>query len=72
MTVSAICAIDEIPHLQTATDSYDYDAFGNLLNPASSGTPNNYLYRGEQWDADLGSTTSARATTTRSPEVRRS
>ena len=35
------------------TDSYEYDAFGNLL--ASSGsTPNNYLYRGEQWDPDLG------------------
>jgi RHS repeat-associated protein len=38
----------------TITDSYDYDAFGNLLNPTSNGTPNNYLYRGEQWDKDLG------------------
>ena len=39
---------------KNVTDTYDYDAFGNLLNPASNGTPNNYLYRGEQYDSDLG------------------
>jgi RHS repeat-associated protein len=34
------------------TDTYDYDAFGTLI--AQSGpTPNNYLYCGEQFDADL-------------------
>jgi RHS repeat-associated protein len=35
------------------TDTYDYDAFGSLVNSTGS-TPNNYLYRGEQWDAHLG------------------
>jgi RHS repeat-associated protein len=35
------------------TDTYNYDAFGNLLNSTRS-TPNNYLYRGEQFDSDLG------------------
>jgi RHS repeat-associated protein len=39
------------------TDTYDYDAFGNIVNktgPApSSYTPNNFLYRGEQYDPDL-------------------
>jgi RHS repeat-associated protein len=35
------------------TDTYEYDAFGNSV--ATSGTtPNNYLYRGEQYDQDLG------------------
>ena len=35
------------------TDSFEYDAFGNLI--ASTGTtPNDYLYRGERYDADLG------------------
>ena len=35
------------------TDTYEYDAFGNKI--ASTGTtPNNYLYRGEQYDTDLG------------------
>jgi len=35
------------------TDSYEYDAFGNEVNSTGS-TSNNYLYRGEQWDPDLG------------------
>jgi RHS repeat-associated protein len=35
------------------TDTYNYDAFGNLLNLTGM-TPNNYLYRGEQYDPDLG------------------
>jgi RHS repeat-associated protein len=36
----------------TVTDTYNYDAFGNLLNSTGS-TPNNYLYRGEQYDPNL-------------------
>jgi len=36
----------------TITDTYNYDAFGNLITSTGS-TPNNYLYRGEQWDSDL-------------------
>ena len=35
------------------TDTYEYDAFGNLLNKTGT-TPNNYLYRGEQFDSGLG------------------
>src|SRR5208282_3074723 len=35
------------------TDSYDYDAFGNLINSTGS-TPNNYLFAGEQFDPALG------------------
>lgn len=35
------------------TDSYDYEAFGEMLN-ASGSTDNHYLYAGEQFDADLG------------------
>jgi RHS repeat-associated protein len=35
------------------TDTYDYDAFGNLLSRTGT-TDNNYLYTGEQWDNDLG------------------
>jgi RHS repeat-associated protein len=35
------------------TDSYEYDAFGNKFTVSGS-TPNNYLYRGEQFDPDLG------------------
>jgi RHS repeat-associated protein len=37
----------------TITDTYDYDAWGNAVNTTGS-TPNAYLYRGEQYDADLG------------------
>jgi len=35
------------------TDTYEYDAFGNKINSTGT-TPNNYLYRGEQYDGDLG------------------
>jgi RHS repeat-associated protein len=35
------------------TDTYEYDAFGNKFT-VSGTTPNNYLYRGEQYDPDLG------------------
>jgi RHS repeat-associated protein len=37
----------------TVTDTYDYDAWGNEVNTTGS-TPNLYLYRGEQYDPDLG------------------
>ena len=37
----------------TVTDTWDYDAFGNVVNRTGS-TENAYLYRGEQFDADLG------------------
>ena len=35
------------------TDTYEYDAFGNSFT-VSGTTPNEMMYRGEQWDADLG------------------
>jgi RHS repeat-associated protein len=35
------------------TDTYDYDAFGNLIASTGS-TPNNYLFAGEQFDPALG------------------
>ena len=35
------------------TDEYEYDAYGNHWT-VSGATPNNYLYRGEQFDSDLG------------------
>jgi RHS repeat-associated protein len=35
------------------TDTYDYDAFGNLIAQTGT-TPNLYLYSGEQFDPDLG------------------
>jgi len=35
------------------TDTYDYDAFGNLIS-ATGTTPNNYLFAGEQFDPALG------------------
>ncbi len=34
------------------TDTFDYDAFGNLINSTGS-TPNNYLFAGEQYDLAL-------------------
>jgi RHS repeat-associated protein len=37
----------------TVTDTYEYDAFGNQVYRSGS-TPNNYMYRGEQYDTDLG------------------
>jgi RHS repeat-associated protein len=37
---------------QLGTDTYDYDAFGNLIH-SSGTTPNNYLFAGEQFDSDL-------------------
>jgi RHS repeat-associated protein len=37
----------------TLTDTYDFDAFGNLIH-SSGTTPNNYLFAGEQYDPDLG------------------
>jgi uncharacterized protein RhaS with RHS repeats len=37
----------------SVTDTYEYDAFGNAL-ALSGSTPNNFLYRGEQYDSDLG------------------
>ena len=37
----------------TVTDTYDYDAWGNAVNVIGS-TSNLYLYRGEQYDPDLG------------------
>jgi RHS repeat-associated protein len=38
---------------QLSTDTYDYDAFGNLIHSTGT-TPNNYLFAGEQFDPDLG------------------
>jgi RHS repeat-associated protein len=37
----------------TVTDEYEYDAYGNSFTKQGA-TPNNYLYRGEQFDSDLG------------------
>ncbi len=37
----------------SVTDTYDYDAFGNLIARTGS-TPNLYLFTGEQYDPDLG------------------
>jgi RHS repeat-associated protein len=48
-----VAAFAEAPGHIVVTDSYDYDAFGNEVNHTGT-TPNNYLYRGEQYDPDLG------------------
>lgn len=53
MTVSATCAVDQASRSSSVTDSYEYDAFGNLLNSTGT-TPNAYMYRGEAYDSDLG------------------
>jgi len=37
----------------TITDTYDYEAFGEILNQTGS-TENNYLYTGEQYDSETG------------------
>lgn len=37
----------------TVTDTYEYDAFGNSFTVSGS-TPNEMMYRGEQYDSDLG------------------
>jgi len=37
----------------TVTDSYEYDAYGNSFT-VSGTTPNEMMYRGEQYDSDLG------------------
>ena len=49
MAASATCAIDKGPTHCVFTDSYEYDAFGNHWT-AEGTTPNNMLYRGEQYD----------------------
>ena len=39
------------------TDTYDYDAFGNLIHSATtltSPTPNEFLFAGEQYDTETG------------------
>lgn len=38
---------------EAVTDEYEYDAYGNSFTKSGT-TPNNYLYRGEQYDSDLG------------------
>jgi RHS repeat-associated protein len=35
------------------TDTFEYDSFGNAITHTGT-TPNNYLYRAEQFDPDLG------------------
>jgi RHS repeat-associated protein len=37
----------------SVTDSYEYDAYGNSFT-VSGTTPNEMMYRGEQYDSDLG------------------
>ena len=43
----------------TATDSYTYGAYGELLTADTGPTENNYRYTGEQLDPDLGASTAA-------------
>lgn len=42
-----------MPSHCAATDSYEYDAYGNSFTVSGS-TPNEMMYRGEQFDSDLG------------------
>lgn len=53
MTASAACAVNEVLGRPVVTDSYEHDAFGNSFTVSGS-TPNEMLYRGEQYDSDLG------------------
>ena len=53
MTAAATDPIDKALSRHTFRDTYEYDAFGNEFTVSDS-TPNNYLYRGEQYDPDLG------------------
>jgi RHS repeat-associated protein len=39
-------------HIVVLTGTYEFDAFGNEIYKSGT-TPNNYLYRGEQFDPDL-------------------
>ena len=50
-TVAAASGIS--PIAGTMTDSYEYDAYGNSFTVSGS-TPNEFMYRGEQYDSDLG------------------
>jgi RHS repeat-associated protein len=52
MTAVATCAGDEISFCSPVTDTYEYDAYGNHWTVEGT-TPNNMLYRGEEWDPDL-------------------
>ena len=54
MATTAAAASDNLTNSAgTVTDEYEYDAYGNSFT-VSGTTPNNYLYRGEQYDSDLG------------------
>jgi RHS repeat-associated protein len=53
MTGLAACVIDQLPLPCAVIDSYEYDAYGNHWTVDGS-TPNDMLYRGEQYDPDLG------------------
>jgi RHS repeat-associated protein len=53
MTVSETCAGGQTFGDAATTDSYEYDAFGSQITHTGT-TPNNMLYRGEEFDPDLG------------------
>jgi RHS repeat-associated protein len=53
MTLSEICAVGQSLSDAVVTDSYEYDAYGNSFT-VSGTTPNEMMYRGEQYDSDLG------------------
>jgi RHS repeat-associated protein len=53
MTLSEICAVGQSLSDAVVTDTYEYDAFGNSFT-VSGTTPNEMMYRGEQYDSDLG------------------